>query len=327
MFSWMAAQGPIVEKAKEVVTIAEENEEPLSPLTVFRPVCSDSPQIVLFQETVTGILQNRLGLVFAVYRGSVSRAQNATRRLRVSKALGIHAPAEAVAKITILKLKKLPGNEFEYAASCLSEACILDPFDVVCEVPTTKSGEQNGVRYFQVNKSTEEIIQKLDSGDLQIEALLESPEKVEKETKLPEHVENHRIGFTPLDFPKNPSGRENIRKFFAQLPDSFKAHGIQLLDKKACITVNKKIHTWSSMTARCVVWFETVDAEKKKDAHSNGVCHKLAQLFGCYMMRFGAVVSNVAYVASTVSSLSQSHHPKKSKKIERITQNTRSEMI
>jgi hypothetical protein len=37
------------------------------------------------------------------------------------------------------------------------------------------------------------------------------------------------------------------------------------------------------MTARCVVWFETVDAEKKKEAHSNGVFHKLAQFFGCHM--------------------------------------------
>jgi hypothetical protein len=26
-----------------------------------------------------------------------------------------------------------------------------------------------------------------------------------------------------------------------------------------------------------------VDAEKKKEAHSNGVFHKLAQFFGCHM--------------------------------------------
>ena len=283
MFAWMAAQGPIVEKAKEAVKIVGEDEEPLSPLTVFRPVSSESHQLVLFQDTVTGILQNQLGLVFAVYRGSVSRAQNASRRLRVSKALGTHAPAEAVAKITVLKLAKVPASDCEYAVSCLSEACILDPFDIVCEVPIMKSGEQNGVKYFQVNKSTQEIIQKLDSGDLQVEELLQPPEKGQKETQVPEKVEHHRIGFTPLDFPKNPSGRENIRKFFAQLPDAFKSHGINLLDKKACISVNKKLHTWSSMTARCVVWFETVDAEKKKEAHSNGVFHKLAQFFGCHM--------------------------------------------
>lgn len=93
-----------------------------------------------------------------------------------------------------------------------------------------------------------------------------------------------QMGFTVADFPKNPTGRENIRKFFLQLPVVCK--DVKILDEDGLITINKKRHTWESVAVRCSLWFDTIENDKK--SFSNAVFHKLAEPH-VFIMLFNAI--------------------------------------
>lgn len=94
MFAWMSAQGSVCEKVKGLVTLIADDDEPAIPVTVFRPICSESIQLLLCKHVQGGILEIAVGLVFSVWRGAVARTEASNRKLRVSKNLGINAPVD-----------------------------------------------------------------------------------------------------------------------------------------------------------------------------------------------------------------------------------------
>lgn len=167
MFAWMSAQGSVCEKVKGLVTLIADDDEPAIPVTVFRPICSESIQLLLCKHVQGGILEIAVGLVFSVWRGAVARTEASNRKLRVSKNLGINAPVDAVARVSVLILQKLPDSTCEYVVSLLSEPRLLVPHtDVICEVPIEKSNESAGKMFFQLNASTCELIKKLSTGEI-----------------------------------------------------------------------------------------------------------------------------------------------------------------
>ena len=108
MYNWFAAQQSLVEKVAD-----EPGDGPQAVLSssVFRPICSKEPQLLLVKDIQGGIMRFEVMVCFSVFRGAVAREPGASRRLRVTKNLGINAPAEAVARILVLYLEWVPPNK------------------------------------------------------------------------------------------------------------------------------------------------------------------------------------------------------------------------
>ena len=233
MFSWMAAQQDFV---SECCKQGEKQTDALQPCRTFRPICSDHKQVVLYKQTTGGVFTTHLGVVFSVFRGAVSRITACARNLKVSKCLGMNAPAEAVAKILVVDLqlleekdKKVPDT---YLTNLLATAHLLVPsHSVICEVPIEQFGEKNGVAYFSFSEATMGIIGKIQDGTLDTTEIFNSKKVLE----VPEVVEKEVFGgYTPADFAKGPAGRKNIIGFMTRLPAAFDSKGLKLLDNDGC---------------------------------------------------------------------------------------------
>lgn len=108
MYSWFSAQQSLVQQVSDKSGVAKDEEPPILPSTVFRPICSKDVQLVLIKEVIGSIVSFSIVVVFAVFRGAVARDQSVARRIRVSKSVGINAPAEAVSRVLALYLDWVP---------------------------------------------------------------------------------------------------------------------------------------------------------------------------------------------------------------------------
>lgn len=280
MFAWMAAQKDF---AAHVQSKEDTSDEPVLPCEIFRPSCSSNLQAIIFRKNSSGILTHHVGLVFAVYRGSVSRVKGSPRKLKVSKCLGMNAPAEAVARIMVLQMKPLQGAKHSMCTSLLEPAHILVPAeDVLGELPLEESGERNGIFYCSLRESSLQVFEQICQGKLDTSQLFDDKKKVVA-AKEPA-VDETTVGFGCADFGKGASGRKNIQIFMEKLPAAYKKHGVNLLDANGGFKVHGKVHTWSSLCSRATLFFElTQDKSESKMgalAFSSAVYYRLAPFFG-----------------------------------------------
>lgn len=241
----------------------------------------------MYKQEASGIVSYSVGLVFAVYRGSISKVSASSRKLRVSKCLGICAPADAVARVLVLEMKDLDGKPGHMYTSALAPSKLLVPsLDVVCELNVHKFGDQNGVCYFSFQQSTVDTLKQIRNGEIDASELFSgqcppSPGKEPADHKVPDCV-----GFTVADFPKGKDGRKNVVKFMASLPQQYQKIGIQLLNAKGDFKLKgePQTFTWASLCARCSLFFELkVDATSTKQSplqFSRFVYNRLREILG-----------------------------------------------
>lgn len=241
MYNWMSAQQGFIDHLKSDASTSagsplEESAEPFLPCKVLRPLTANSPgtqQLVLFKKNKSGLVTFHFGLVYGVYRGKVTRTVAATpRRLRVSKALAINAPVEAVSRALVLELKRLGEGDGSYVTSLVEPSHLLTPFlDIAAEVPYKEVGEKQGKLYFTVPAGTMAAFAKVVAGEIDPFAFAEaaSDEAVPDAT-----VSSSFDGFHIGDFTKNEAGRKKIQAFFKQLPRAYSSHEINFLVSRLC---------------------------------------------------------------------------------------------
>ena len=285
LWAWMDAQKrtiPNLNKADE-----KSEDGPFSPAIIFRPICSEQPQIVLFRVDSSGIISFHLGVVFSVFRGAVSTVKGAPRKLKVSKAMGHNTPAEAVARLLVLELKPLGLNEDdqtqELCTTVMSKARLIVPSrDVVCEAPCVRSGERSGVAFFGLHVSTFKSFQDIEAGKVDVAEIFDSkkPEAHQGADSVPDKA----VGFTAGDFPRGVSGRKAILQFMQKLPQAYQLQGTKILDSNDCYKISGHMHTWESLASRASLFFEMVtdkgDSKISALSFSSAVYHRLAGLFG-----------------------------------------------
>ena len=285
MFQWMAAQTSFVSKV--AIEYPDSNEDGnVHVCNVFRPMCSEHPQVVLCKVDLGGILKFKLCLVFAIYRGSVVNVKDtaAPRHLKVSKSLGFHAPAESVARLLVVELEHLEGGS--YVVSALSPARLVTPCqDVIFEMTIGKSGEKNGKLFLGFSDKAMELIRDIDDGKVNpLAVFLPKQKQVNAaiEDKSSAQSASNFEGFTSLDFPKGPQGQKHLKSFFVKLVDVYKKNNIELLRDEGYYKIGKKLHRWTAFVVRMALYFETVavtgDKSNDKKLHSQCVFHKLCEL-------------------------------------------------
>ncbi|CAK9019619.1 unnamed protein product, partial [Durusdinium trenchii] len=180
MYNWFAAQQSLVEKVAD-----EPGDGPQAVLSssVFRPICSKEPQLLLVKDIQGGIMRFEVMVCFSVFRGAVAREPGASRRLRVTKNLGINAPAEAVARILVLYLEWVPPNKETctvqredlgemkqrgfYVTSTMARSKLVTPLDeVLGEIPIEEWGTRNGCCYFALPEKTMEFLREVEEGEI-----------------------------------------------------------------------------------------------------------------------------------------------------------------
>ena len=88
----------------------DTQEEAALPTTVFRPICT-KPQLLLVKNVESSLVSFPVVLVFSVFRGALTKDASAGRKMKVSKNLGINAPAEAVSRLMVLFLDWIPPSK------------------------------------------------------------------------------------------------------------------------------------------------------------------------------------------------------------------------
>ena len=286
MFGWMSAQTDFVESISPHAPGKEAaSEEPgLLACRVLRPLCSKQKQVLLLKDSSAGVVKFWLGVVFAVYRGSLAQSKSTPRKLKVSKALGINAPVESVARIMLVVLDKLDGEKGAYVASALSKTCLAMPHEeVIAELAIAGSGSQNGKIFFSLTEAAIKTLEDIESGSLNPLTIFIPPKSSNKASHESQNAGTSEpaAGFNILDFPKNEKGRKNLQSFFQQLPSVYAEKGIKLLNEKKMIKVGKEYQSWYTMSARCAIYFELMsgDGDKKVQSqnHSKGVFHRISQ--------------------------------------------------
>lgn len=233
-----------------------------------------------------------LALVFAVYRGSLSKVEGAPRKLKVTKAMGINAPAEGVARVLALELEKL--SKAEYVVSCLSRSELLVPsLDIVCEIPFSGQGEKKGKLFFGLAPSTQDFLAEVEDGKINPLAVFVSKSKAPVESvegsdeKVVPAVPDP--GFSVIDFTKGKDGIKNIKAFLLRLPKVYEDVGLKIVDTHGHCKVDKNHYKWEHVVSRCSLYFEMFEASgpvaigdkppAKLSGHqfSKAVYHKLAE--------------------------------------------------
>lgn len=283
MFGWMSAQETFL-NSKDKGASKEDAEGSLLPSSVMRPICSDHQQVLLFQEKNDGgIITYELGVVFSVFRGSVSKAASTPRRLKVSVTLGINAPVDAVARVLVLKLEKIDDAGGNFAVSVISTPSLLVPSEcVVCEVPFAEYGEKHGKMFFNFSEATMKKVRDIQDGKTTASEIFSV--QTAKKSQVPKaHEPISYDGFDMGSFPKGPAGSKNIKLFLKRLPEVYGP--LNLLNADGLFKVGGSLHTWDSICTRSCLWFDTIMDGKDKKNFSNGVYHKLAQLSGRFDFR------------------------------------------
>ena len=280
MYGWMAAQSDFVELAKRHHgEQPPELDDPILQCSVLRPICNRL-QVVIYKEMVGGIIRYELGLVFAVFRGSLCKIQAVPRKLKVSKCMALNSPVEAVARITVLHLSTLKGGtgkNADFFVSCMSPVKILVPSEsLCCEVPISEQGVKRGKLFISLSDESYQIVKAIQDGELNpLQMFLkQNPGPTPGTSSCP----NLPTGFSILDFGRGAAGQKNIRKFFLQLPGEYAKAGINLLTADGTFRIRKnEYHSWDSLATRCAAYFESFDEPDKGKKFSGAVYHKLAQ--------------------------------------------------
>ena len=264
IFGWMAAQTDLVNKTKKSVGPGKEDGEtnPIQVVNVFRPACAEDLQLVLAKDESSGMVRFYLALIFAVYRGSLSKVEGAPRKLKVTKAMGINAPAEGVARVLALELQKL--SKSEYVVSCLSRAELLTPVqDIVCEIPFSGSGEKKGKLFFGLAPTTQDFLEDVESGKLNpLEVFVKPKDQTalvpaeDSSVKAAPDAPATDSGFSVLDFMRGKEGMKNIKAFILRLPKVYEDSGLKLLDAHGHCKVDKDRYKWDHIAIRCSFYFE-----------------------------------------------------------------------
>ena len=148
MFGWLAAQSDFVGACKkgESESDPHSDEDALHVCNVFRPICSKHVQLILVKDDSLGLVRFYVALVYAVYRGSLAKVRGMPRKMKVTKALGINAPAESVARVMALEAEQISQSELVFSSLC--QPVLLTPVqDIVCEL-TWHSCQENKGKFF-----------------------------------------------------------------------------------------------------------------------------------------------------------------------------------
>ena len=233
MFNWMSAQQGFLDYVKPSSKTAEPDEpvDPVLPCRIFRPLTSSEiqHQFVLFKANKGGIVTFHVGLVYGVYRGKVTRQAGVSRKLKVSKAMSINAPVEAVSRALVLEAEKVDKKGC-FVTSLLAPAHLLIPYlEIACELPCSEVGEKSGKLFFSLRPETMEILGKVEKGEIDPFSFGEDDGK-QASQPAEAQTESSLDGFSIGDFTKNAAGLKKIQQFLTQLPRAYKAAEINLLD-------------------------------------------------------------------------------------------------
>ena len=301
MHNWMSAQTDLVESARNLVTI-HDDEEPLIPCSVFRPVCAAQKQLVCCRLTSNGLVKFKLGLVYSVFRGALSKASNEPRKLRVTKNMALNCPAEAVARVMVLFLDKL--GPCEYCTGLLNDPMLLVPHQqIVCEVPCERFAERSGMLFFILSKKSEEILSHIEEAKIDA-AVLFTDGSNQKKRKNPDEARQPLpppAGFTVSDFPSGEKGQKAIKAFLSKLPLEYQKHDIHITNKNGCFRMKSKWFVWDSLCSRAAIYFDMTVTDKK--SFSNCVYHTLARFLGFPWL----IISNYFILFSAYMILHVSH--------------------
>ena len=290
MHAWMSAQGDLISKLMPKKGKDSENlDSPLHVCGIMRPISEKRPQVVLVKQDQSGIISFFPALIFAVYRGSISRSQGGPRKLKVTKCLGINAPVEAVSRAHILRLTQMPGGhgeEYDFFSTLLSDVMLVTPSqDIVCEVPLLKSGQQGGKFFCSISSATMDALQKIHSGEVNpLTVFLPRTSKDSKTAEVPDDAATSvdTVGFSCTDFGKGQAGQKNLKLFFTRLPEAFKKAGVNLLNGEGHVKIGKTYYSWQKFVPRMALFFDLVESgEKKGHGHSKGVYFRLSQFLSC----------------------------------------------
>ena len=199
--TWMSSQESLAATAGK--PSSGEDDAPVAPLQVFRPISATKVQFVLFQHSVEQLITFKLGLVTSIYRGSVSKAKGSSRRITMSKPLCTSSPPNVVAKIRVLVLE--PLDEKAMFATTLCEQLVVDVASLCGEVPSLEEGVKGSVFYVSFSEDTMKIVQDLNSGTLNFGKKAPS-----KSNDKDPHVQEFQT-YTIKSFTKSAAGEENIK--------------------------------------------------------------------------------------------------------------------
>ncbi|CAE7783785.1 KIN14F [Symbiodinium sp. CCMP2592] len=250
---WRAVQSK-VEHA--VSTDSAEEGGPIRAITHYRPEQNDSRQTVVLR--LEGCDKLQVGIVRAVFRGSVTKKSGeTTRKMRTAK-LSVHPlPASSCSRILVQHLVRY--GEHSYYLTGVSQTFLVDPVQhVVGEVQISQCLEKETRIVCTLSKETVAAIAKLEAEPDLLQQMplpnIPVPEPAVGEIKTEQKI------YTFQDFSRTIAGTKAIEGWMRELPQMYETAGIELL-KEGKIRVKMpggqdKDFAWESIVLRTADAFD-----------------------------------------------------------------------
>ena len=269
---WRAVQN----KVEHAVSTDETQCGPIRAITHYRPEQSDSRQTVLLR--LEGYDNLQVGIVRAVFRGSVSKKSGeTTRRMRTAK-LSVHPlPASSCSRVLVHQLVQY--SEHSFYQTGMSPIFLVDPVQhIVGEVQLSQCIVKQSRIQCTISKETLDAVAKLEAQPDLLEKMplpnipVPEPGELKTEQKL----------YTFQDFTRTMAGTKAIEGWMRELPRMYETAGIELL-KEGKIRVKMpggqdKDFAWESIVLRAADALDLLLDTLAGKKYGKAILHKFLDL-------------------------------------------------